>query len=711
MGEKSLLDFGDSSPGTSLMHDGTATAVRPTAVEVEPDFSGWASKYGLRCSDGRTIENGAFEHQDGERIPLVWQHGHASPENVLGHVILEHRAEGPYCYGYFNTTTQGKNAKELVKHEDVSALSIFANSLVEKVKRVSHGIIREVSLVLAGANPGALIDNISVVHGDGETEVHVDEAIIYTGLELEHEGAPDAEPGAAHSATTDDTSSEEESSTGDEESTIDEVYETLTDDQKGLVHYMVGQALESTAATPDNDNDSETDTSSSEEEVVTHEEKDENTMGRNVFEQNREGSSTKERVTLSHDAMQGIAADAVKRGSLKEAVEDYAFKHGIDDIDVLFPDARNITDTPEWDKRRTEWVGEVLAKVRKSPFSRIKSIVADITHEEARARGYVKGTLKKEEFFGLTKRVTTPSTIYKKQKLDRDDILDITDFDVVLWLKGEMRLMLEEEVARAILIGDGRAVDNEDKVKDPAGSNEGAGIRSILHDDDLYAASVFVDVDGDLKSTAVVDQILESMQFYKGSGVPTFYTTLPVMTQMLLARDDMGRRFYRTGSELASELGVDKVVAVEPLEEEDGLVGIIVNLQDYTVGADRGGETSMFDDFDIDYNQYKYLLETRASGALTKIRSAIIVRQAAAGETLVTPAEPTFDPTTSEWTITDTVGVTYRRSDTNAAVTTAGGPYAVPEGVDLTIYAVPNAGYFFRNNVEDEWTARGTAGA
>jgi hypothetical protein len=274
-----------------------------------------------------------------------------------------------------------------------------------------------------------------------------------------------------------------------------------------------------------------------------------------------------------------------------------------------------------------------------------------------------------------------------------------------------MRLMLEEELARAILISDGRPVDSEDKIKDPAGSNEGAGIRSILHDDDLYAATTWVDVDGDLKSTAVVDQILESMQFYKGSGIPTFYTTLPVMTQMLLARDDMGRRFYRTASELASELGVDKVVAVEPMEEEQGLVGIIVNLQDYTVGADRGGETSMFDNFDIDYNQYKYLLETRASGALTKIRSAIVVRQAAQGETLATPAEPTFDPATSHITIVNTTGVTYRRSDTNAAVTAAASPYTVPEGVDLTIYAVPNAGYYFRNNVEDEWTFRGTAGA
>jgi hypothetical protein len=708
MGDKSLLDFGDTSPENSLMHSAD------TEEAIKPDFSGWASKYGLRCSDGRTIEQGAFEHQDGQRIPLVWSHGHTSPENVLGHVVLEHRDEGPYCYGYFNQTTQGQNAKTLVQHEDVSALSIFANSLVEKAKRVSHGLIREVSLVLAGANPGALIDNIAVAHGDGEVEVHVDEAIIYTGLELEHgdsSDASDVEPGeteeededvAAHAAS-------DGSSAENDEPTVQDVFNEMTDEQRQVVHYMVGAALESNAATPDNT--SETDTSSAEEEVVTHEEKDENNMGRNVFEQNG-GPSTKERHVLSHDAMKGIAQEAVKKGSLKEAVEDYAFKHGIEDIDVLFPDARNITDQPQFDSRRTEWVAEVLDKVRKSPFSRIKSIVADITVDEARARGYIKGTLKKEEFFGLVRRVTTPATIYKKQKLDRDDIIDITDFDVVLWLKGEMRLMLEEEIARAILIGDGRPVDDDDKVKDPAGSNEGAGIRSILNDDDLYAATTWVDTNSDgLKSTAVVDQILESMALYKGSGIPTFYTTLPVMTQMLLARDDMGRRFYRTASELASELGVDKVVPVEAMEDEQGLVGIIVNLVDYTIGADRGGETSMFDDFDIDYNQYKYLLETRSSGALTKIRSAIVVRQAAQGQTLVTPAEPTFDPATSEITIVDTAGVTYRRSDTNAAVTAAGGPIAVPEGTDLRIYATPNASYYFRNNVDDEWQFRGTAGA
>ena len=701
MGETSRLDFGDSSPENSLMHS--------AIVADKPDFSGWATKFGLRCTDGRTILPGSFEHQDENRVPLVWQHGHQSPENVLGHAILENRNEGVYTYGFFNETQQGQNAKQLVEHGDISALSIFANGLVEKAKQVSHGIIRELSLVLAGANPGALIDNVSIAHGDGTTEVHVDEAIIYTGLELE-EGVEHA----TATETTETTENEAEQVENEDDPTVQDVYDSMTDDQKEVVHYMVGAALTS-AETPDNTTDTSASTSTS-EEVVTHEAKDNNEMGRNVFEQAK-GETTasaitsEPRHTLSHDAMKGIAMDAVKRGSLKEAVLDYAFKHGIEDIDVLFPDARNITDTPEFESRRVEWVAEVLNKVRKSPFSRIKSIVADITHAEARAKGYIKGTLKKEEFFGLTKRITTPATVYKKQKLDRDDIVDITDFDVVMWLKAEMRLMLDEEIARAILIGDGREVDDDDKIRDPKGATDGAGIRSILHDDDLYAAKITIDVDGDLKSTNLVDEILGNMRFYKGSGLPTFYTTLPVMTQMLLSRDDMGRRFYRTGSDLASELGVDKVVTVEAMEEEQEVLGIVVNLVDYTVGADRGGEVSFFDDFDIDYNQYKYLIEARSSGALTKIRSALVLVQAAAGATKVTPAAPTFDSESSEITIDDTTGVTYRRSDTNAAVTESGSPYSVEDGVDLTIYAVANSGYFFSNNVEDEWTFRGTAGS
>lgn len=345
-------------------------------------------------------------------------------------------------------------------------------------------------------------------------------------------------------------------------------------------------------------------------------------MTRNVFEEQSGGK--KEEHTLSHDAIKEIVSDAQRGGSLKEAVEQYAFKHGITNIEVLFPDARSVTDTPEFDSRRTEWVSGVINGTKHSPFSRIKSLVADLTLDEARAKGYVKGSLKKEEWFGVSKRTTTPSTVYKKQKLDRDDIIDITDFDVVMWLKAEMRLMLDEELARAILIGDGREVDDEDKIKDPVGAQDGAGIRSIANDHELYAPVVEVDVDG--TPPEIVDAIVGSMGLYKGSGGPTFYTTLLTLTKLLVHRDNDGHRLWRTPSELAAEMGVSNIVTVEVMEAEADLVGIIVNLRDYTVGADKGGEVNFFDDFDIDYNQYKYLYETRISGALTKIRSALVVK-------------------------------------------------------------------------------------
>jgi hypothetical protein len=603
-----LSDFGDSSPETSLMHaDGTMP---------KPDFSGWATKANLQCSDGRTILTDAFKHQDKMQVPLVWQHGHSNPGNVLGYAILEHREEGVYTYGYFNDSDSGKNAKTLVLHEDIKALSIFANKLVEKAKQVSHGVIREVSLVLAGANPGALIDNIELQHADGDVVTIDDEAIIYTGETLKHE----------------EDAGNKETETEDE--TVQDVYDDMTDEQKGVVHYLVGAALENKAAPSGDKTEVAQSGTTTTQENITHD-KGGRTMKRNIFEQQNPAGDD-EKHELSHDDVKGIAADAVKRGSLKSAVEAYALEHGINDIDTLFPDAKTITSTPEWDARRMEWVKSVLNGTRHSPFSRIKSIVADITIDQARALGYIKGNLKKEEFFGLTKRITTPTTIYKKQQLDRDDIIDITDFDVVTWLKGEMRLMLDEELARAVLIGDGRpaadpanaANPNPDKIRDPAGAVDGAGIRSILRDHDLYAAKVNIE-DGmallDSDPSAVVDAILLQMGQYKGSGQPTFYTTLPVLTKLLLARDAMGRRLYRTASDLAAELTVSSVVAVEVMETNANLLGIIVNLQDYTVGADRGGDISMFDDFDIDYNQYKYLIETRVSGGLTKIRSALVV--------------------------------------------------------------------------------------
>ncbi len=661
------------------------------AVKTQADFSGYVTKFGIKCSDGRTITSEAFKHQDGMQVPMVWQHQHDEPDNVLGHFELENRTDGVYGYGFFNETEKANTARELIQHDDIKSLSIYANNLLEKASSVMHGVIREVSLVLAGANPGAFIDNIVLQHGDEKVQLD-DEAIIYTGLELEHEDKKDKKDDAGDN-------------TGDEK-TVQDVYDSMTTEQKEVVHYMVGAALEGvkeesgsaaqSATTPPNNNDDD-------DKEIRH-------MSRNAFEAERESTTEKEpkRHVLSHDAIKGIVQDATRRGSLKEAVEHYALQHGVNDIDTLFPDAKNVDNTPQLDTRRMEWVKSVLNGTRHSPFTRIKNIVTTgLTYDSARARGYIKGTLKKEEFFGLTSRVTTPATVYKKQKLDRDDIIDIVDFDVVVWLKAEMRLMLEEELARAILVGDGRAVDDEDKIKDPAGANEGAGIRAIANDHELYAATVTAPADfsSDAGKIAFVEQVMQDMRFYKGSGSPTFYTTLGVVNALVLAKDGMGRRLWRTKSDLATEMGVGAIVEVEVMEDEAyaDLVGVIVNLNDYTVGTDRGGDVSMFDDFDIDYNQYKYLIETRLSGALTKIRSALVVRKAAPGATLRVPVEPDFDEETGDITIPTATGMTFKRTDTGAT-TAQGSTVNVPDGESLEIQASPTAGNYFETDQQDSWT-------
>jgi hypothetical protein len=651
-------------------------------VKTKADFSGYVTKFGIKCSDGRTITAEAFKHQDGMQVPMVWQHQHDDPENVLGHFELEHRDDGVYGYGFFNDTAKAGTARELIEHDDVKSLSIYANGLLEKASSVMHGVIREVSLVLAGANPGAFIDNIVLQHGDEKIELD-DEAIIYTGLQLEHE---------------DKTDKPDDAGDGNDKS-VQDVYDSMTAEQKEVVHYMVGAAIESAKETTD-----ESAAQSATTEKDNNDDKEIRHMSRNAFEAERGTSTDKpERKHLSHDAIKGIVADAGKRGSLKEAVEAYALQHGIENIDILFPDARAISATPDFDSRRMEWVKSVINGTRHSPFSRVKNFVADITHDEARARGYIKGTLKKEEFFSVQGRSTTPTTVYKKQKLDRDDIIDITDFDVVAWLKAEMRLLLEEELARAILVGDGRAVDDEDKIKDPVGAVDGAGIRSIANDHELYVATVNTNADltTDDGRTALVEQVMQDMRFYKGSGSPTFYTTLPTLTSLLLTKDGMGRRLWRTASELATEMGVGSIVPVEVMEAQTDLVGIIVNLNDYTLGADRGGDISMFDDFDIDYNQYKYLIETRLSGALTKIRSALVIRRVATTDTLRTPTEPDFDGTTI--TIPTTTGVTYTRTDTGATVA-QGSTVALADGESLEIQASPTAGNYFETNQQDSWT-------
>jgi hypothetical protein len=418
------------------------------------------------------------------------------------------------------------------------------------------------------------------------------------------------------------------------------------------------------------------------------------TSTRNVFEKN-EGQGSEKHV-LTHDAMKGIVADAVKCGSLKEAVEAYALAHGVTNVGELFPDSKAITDRPEWIKRRTEWVAGVLGGARKTPFSRIKSLTADLTLEDARAKGYVKGNLKKEQFFAVSKRVTTPQTIYKKQKLDRDDIVDITDFDVVAWLKTEMRFMLEEELARAILIGDGREVDDEDKINE-------TNIRPIASDDELYVTNVYVNI-GDANSSynEIVEEVLLARRYYKGTGLPTFYTTEEVLTRMLLAKDSMSRRYYSTVNDLAAALRVADVVAVEAMEDEPDILGIVVNMSDYVVGADRGGEVTLFDDFDIDYNQYKYLIETRVSGALTKVKAALVIRKTASDSELVVPNEPTFVESTGVVTIVATTGIVYKNADSGATLS-AGAQSALAPGATLNVLATPDTGYHLSTDAADEW--------
>jgi hypothetical protein len=667
--------------------------------KAKPDFSGYATKAGLKCSDGRTIMKDAFAHQNNTTVPLVWQHSHSEPGNVLGHAVLENRDDGVYAYGYFNDTDQAKNARMLVQHGDIKSLSIYANQLTEKAKQVLHGFIRELSLVLSGANPGALIDNITLAHADsGDMVTLEDEAIIYTGLELNHDDGQAPSDDKKEEETVADATEPGEAT--EEGETVQDVYDSMTDQQKEVVHYMVGAAINEASHT--DGEAAHSGGSHTGSDVPNDDKKEGRRMSRNVFEQTG-GQKEAEKHTLTHDAMREIFADAQRGGSLREAVEAYALKHGIENIDVLFPEARTISDQPDLDTRRMQWVSGVINGTRKSPFTRIKSIVADVTFEEARAKGYIKGNLKKEEWISASKRVTTPATVYKKQKLDRDDILDITDFDVVVWLKGEMRILLDEELARAILLGDGREPDDEDHILDPVGAPQGAGIRSILNDDDLYAATINVNID-DANSTPseIVDGVVRAMRFYKGSGQPTLFTTLPYITDFLLQRDSLGRRLYNSISDIAAEMGVSTIVAVEVMEDYPNVIGIIVNLSDYTIGTDKGGEVNFFDFFDIDYNQYKYLLETRVSGALTKIRSALVLKKVAGTAVLVVPQKPDFDGTTV--IVKTTTGVTYKNKDTGATLTTAV-PVVLASGESLTVEATPaSAGYYFESNVEDEWT-------
>lgn len=572
------------------------------------DFCGWATRNDLKCSDGRVIRRDAFKHNDGQQVPLVWSHQHSDVNDVLGHALLENRDEGVYAYCKFNDTESGRTAKLLVQHGDVNALSIYANQLQQQGPNVMHGNIRELSLVLAGANPGAFIESI-IKHGEESEE----EGIIYTGekLTLAHAEEPTEKK---------EESKEEKKDNSEKEKTIGDVLNTLTEEQKTAVYAIVGQAVQHGDENSENDEDEE-----------------ETTMKHNLFDKD---TQQQEENVISHDDMQVIIADAKRYGSMKDSFLahsteiEYAPKsgtYGINTPDYLFPEARNLNTPPEFIKREMGWVQKVMGGVHHSPFSRIKSMFADITEDDARAKGYIKGKLKKEEVFGLLKRTTTPTTIYKKQKMDRDDVIDITDFDVIAWLKSEMRMMLDEEIARAILVGDGRSSSSDDKINE-------MNIRPIWKDEDLFTIKSTIEVDAaanaDQRAKAFIRACIKSRKNYKGSGTPTLFTTDDVLTDCLLLEDMNGRVIYDTEEKLRTALRVSSIVTVpvmENLKRDDGegnnldLMGIIVNLADYNVGADKGGAVNMFDDFDIDYNQQKYLIETRCSGALIKPFSAIVL--------------------------------------------------------------------------------------
>ena len=572
------------------------------------DFSGWATKNNIKCSDGRTILRDAFKHNDGQTVPLVWNHQHNESANVLGHAVLENREEGVYAYCTFNDTEAGKNAKLLVEHGDVTALSIYANQLKQNGSNVMHGTIREVSLVLAGANPGAFIDSI-IRHG----EFCEDEAVIYTGenLSLEH---ADQKPSDKEDKAGEDDKGDGKVE-GNKQKTIKDVVDSMSEEQKNVLYALVGQALEGKEMAQ-----------SAIEENNNIEDGGEQEMKHNVFE----GRETDKKDVLSHDAMETIFKDAKRYGSLKESFLAHADQYGIKDIEWLFPDAKNVNMPPDFIKRDDSYVQKVMRGVHHVPFSRIKSMHADITADQARAKGYIKGKLKKEEVFTLLKRTTSPTTIYKKQKLDRDDVVDITDFDVVAWLKMEMRMMLDEEIARAILVGDGRLSSDDDKINEMC-------IRPIATDADLYCVKAKVSVAAaateDEIAKAFIRTVIKSRKEYKGSGSPTLFTTEDVLTNCLLLEDKNGRIIYDTVEKLATALRVKEIVTVEVMEgaktkvesQEKPLMALMVNLVDYYVGADKGGAVNMFDDFDIDYNQQKYLMETRCSGALVKPFSAIAV--------------------------------------------------------------------------------------
>ena len=602
------------------------------------DFCGWVTKNDLQCSDGRTIHRDSFAHQDGAKVPLVWNHNHDSVSEVLGYTILENRPEGVYGYSYCNDTEKGQTAKMLVSHGDIDSYSIFANHLKQVGSTVHHGDIKEVSLVFSPANPGAYIENVAIAHGEDASE---DAAMIYTGelLEMYHSDEEHVEETIAH-AEKEETNSE---------STVGDVLATLNEDQKKAVAYLLGAVASTTGdEEPEEEDVEHSDIEEDEyeddyEDELEHSDYEgEDDMKTNVFDSTMDSGAV-----LSHSDIQHIISEAKSgRRTLKEAFNDAMSElahadgdsgieystdvqdYGVNDPSFLFPEAKALNNPPDWIKRPTDWVPVVMNGTKHTPFSRIKSVFANITADEARAKGYIKGNRKTEEVFTLLKRTTTPQTIYKKQKLDRDDIIDITDFNVVSWIRGEMRIMLDEEIARAILVGDGRLSSSDDHISEEH-------IRPIWKDDSLFTIRKTINK-GEPEAMAkdFIKGAIRARKDYKGSGNPVLFTTEDWLTEMLLLEDGIGHPLYKTEAELATKMRVSKIVTVPVMENltynSKDLLGIIVNLSDYNVGADKGGEINMFDDFDIDFNQYKYLIETRCSGALIKPYSAIVIEAATA---------------------------------------------------------------------------------
>lgn len=592
-------------------------------MAIDYDCSGWATKANTRCYDGLTIAPDAFKECDGKTVPMVYNHDHSSVDNVIGHCLLKNRPQGVYCYAKFNDTDTGRTAKACVENGDLNAFSIYANGLQKVGKTVKHGFIREVSLVLAGCNPGALIDE--VVKHSADEDYDKGEAFIYNdeGLSLTHGLDPEGNPleELTHSADDGNDTKQEDAGMADEEKngkTLKEVYNSMTDEQKECCHALVGLVMEA-ADSEDGEDDGEEDT----------------TVKQNVFDRDTTETVLKHSIGDINAVIKGAKSSGTMKAAFENSDitgEELAYlSHGIDNVEWLFPDDKVLDNPPRIIDKDQTWVGKVMSAVHHIPFSRFKSMFADLTEEDARAKGYIKGNFKKEQVFGLLRRSTSPTTVYKKQKMDRDDVIDITSFDVIAWLKSEMRLKLNEEIARAILIGDGRPAASEDKVDENC-------IRPVFNDADLFTIKVQVSTAGltavEDKYKAAIKSILRSRKEYKGAGTPTLFTTEDALTEMLLLEDTIGHTLYADEAALARKLRVSNIVTVPQMEGMKGakggdLFGIIVNLSDYTVGADKGGAVSMFDDFDIDFNAMKYLIETRCSGALTTPYSAIAVEWAA----------------------------------------------------------------------------------